>query len=591
MVLAEGLTVANEVEKQKLAEKHATRISCRYEAVQNGRVLVRYWPDIDDSIRQSALQYLNTYGSVLNDSAPSQIVVNPLVDQKTYTGTWRVMSNEDGRYRQQSEFSSGIVQTLVELGNGANFSYVSLRSCMSDEYTYSAPSQVYPIACPDDGPGYTYSASSALNPQTGLYEGTLQYKVLVPKWWRTVSQISQSQREVQVSYRNWPVQIEAHEAGIGGVYRASSSLGDGCVYNGELSYVYSDGRGIFWFKELNIAPLERRDALVYNDWPTQINAPDSPVGAVYDASSSLNSNGLYDGRLGYRRLKPFLMYYDDRGSAGSRRSRISYRSLAAPLLVPAVVANGGTYSASFSFEDGQVYNGDLIYDPGNLYQHFTFRRLRTISEEETETNYKRSPVMIEVPAGDFDAGVYSVSMQVDEDGLYSGPAVYQAARSVEDHYAFPLASGLYTYVWNGTDVTYDRIVALRNVVFASPYATAGGVPLWNPSISQQRSRRFPKLYDYTIALSPFLGRVSDVGDAWTTGHIYQGFTNDSGKNVYVYKKMTSSIQIAADFQAGWRTTPAPVYGHVVVGTDSGHYTDVQIGSRGRLIAITVMRQS
>jgi hypothetical protein len=99
--------------RQYLAESDAKLVSYNDNELLFRRQLVRNWPSERDKLIEEALTYLYQYGSAGN-TAVSQAVTNPVADRLTYTGTWRVVSNEKTSKDNEAQWPgiTGIIQTL-----------------------------------------------------------------------------------------------------------------------------------------------------------------------------------------------------------------------------------------------------------------------------------------------------------------------------------------------------------------------------------------------------------------------------------------------------------------------------------------------
>lgn len=78
----------NLIRKKIVPEKDAQWLHCEYSPKLGTRVLIRYWPEIADQLRQKTLDFLNTYGSAENLTA-NKIVTNPYAGNKEkFSGKW-----------------------------------------------------------------------------------------------------------------------------------------------------------------------------------------------------------------------------------------------------------------------------------------------------------------------------------------------------------------------------------------------------------------------------------------------------------------------------------------------------------------------
>lgn len=449
----------------------------------------------------------------------------------------------------------------------------ALSSTVGIEYT-AWPAQIEALPSLVGG---IYRANSTLG-QGKVYDGSLTYEALSPYAINGIRSQSPTQITVGIQYINWPNHIEAPTAGVGGLYRASSSLGQGKVYDGELTYQYSTGAGLFWHQRKD-AGTERSDALIYNDYPLPTAAPASPRGAIYSANTSLNDSGLYSGSLDYQRFNSAYFTTAISRNFTSETSETKYLNALSPVLPPASVPRGSLYRANFMYSDAQVYNGQLTYDNGGTPQEFMFVGRQEASIYSASFVYQNQDTKKDAPANGSNF-VYSANSSLGADGFYQNTVQYLGARSLEDGFTFPTRTGN-VYVWKGSDVPSATVSALYNDKAAVYLATAG----WDITIDRRRSSQFTDLYDYTVMARP-VQRQADLGDAWSTGSIYLNIgTNRDGKTILLYKRFTTSQSIADSF-----INTTSVSGYDKVPSESGHTTDVFPTGRGRFVAVLVLRQ-
>ncbi len=240
---------------------------------------------VEFASRNSSFQ---TETSALYHNSKVQIDAPPSASGGMYSAT--------NRLNQFYMYDSTLVYHASNLTGKALFS--TGRAGLEDSDTGIYKEWNVQTDAPVSGQGGLYQSSNRLT-DGGFYDSTLTYQSAREALVKFSSRRTSFRDETSALYHNSKVQIDAPAADAGGMYRATNQLNDFYMYDSTLIYQAGNLTGKVLFKASQNSGRIVSSAL-YRDWNEQIDAPVAGVAGMYEASNSLNDNGLYDSTLLYR---------------------------------------------------------------------------------------------------------------------------------------------------------------------------------------------------------------------------------------------------------------------------------------------------
>jgi len=406
--------MAYEQEKKFLADGDAKRVSYYCSPRTGGKRLVRRWTTTRKELMSSSLTYINTI----------MAVTNPQADGKEYPGEWRVISNT-GPEKKTDPNVQGITQTLAQ-GILDDYEWGSSESTLDDGYSYSYRDSAYLIQAKTPGQGEISQSSNTLNDKL-LYDADANITRSHPYNWNTHTTENAMGYADDIGYKNYLTRPEAPASTVQGtIYDARSSLNRDGTYDGSVGYGYSKPR--LW-EDVSKTVLAESYDRTYVNYRTRPTAPDTLVlGLIYDSKSTVNKDDTYNGNVSYQYAKP-AEWYDVVNTVMDEQTGYSYLNKRAQVVAPSGTALGFTYDAKSSLNKDGTYNGDIGvgYSKPIAWTDAT-QTVTGISSDNSYRNYRTKPTAPEAETIGF---VYDARMTLNRDGTYNGGIGYEYAKPAE----------------------------------------------------------------------------------------------------------------------------------------------------------------
>jgi len=293
--------------------------------------------------------------------------------------------------------------------------------------------------------GFIYDAKSTLV-KDGTYSGDVGYEYSLPVM-MTSAVHSTLSSGYSTDYLNYRTKPVAPSGTVQGfVYDAQSTLNKDGTYNGGVNYEYS--KPIMLADQTESALATSYD-LTYLSYRTRPTAPSTSVqGFIYDAKSTLNKDGTYSGGAGYECSKP-LTWTDVTSAALGTSYGYSYANSRVRPVAPAVAVQG------YVFDAKSTVNKDGTYSGGVGYEHSKTDQWADITEDALTIDYSISYLNSrERPTASASAAqgcVYDAKSTDNKDGTYNGGAGYSYSKPIE--IASQTLSGVYTAAY---EISYQN---------------------------------------------------------------------------------------------------------------------------------------
>jgi len=327
-----------------------------------------------------------------------------------------------GPEKKTNPGEQGITQTLAQ-GILDDFKWPSSVTTLDDGYSYSYRDYAYVIPAPTPVRGEVSQASNTLNDKL-LYDAEAGIIRSHPYRWDTLATDHAQGYSYDASYKNYHTRLTAPEfEGQGTVYDARSSMNRDGTYDGGVGYQYS--RPITWNDVVN-SIMGASYGVNYLNSRTRPEAPTTEVLAcVYDAKSTVNKDATYNGNVNYEYSKP-AEWYDRNNTVLDQKTAYSYLAHRTKPTAPADTAVGYVYDAKSALNKDGTYNGgiDEAYSKPARW-HDATQSITDVSADYSYLNYRTKPAAPEAETIGF---LYNAKSTLNRDGTYNGGVGYQYAK-------------------------------------------------------------------------------------------------------------------------------------------------------------------
>lgn len=400
--------MAYEQEKKFLAETEAIRVSYGANPHTGAIELVRRFTVSRSALQSSCLEYLNTI----------KHVNKPKADRCEYPGIFRVVRNTATFKKGMSEQEQGITQTLRLLGTG-DYAWLSGHTTLDESYSYAYRDKEAPIQAQTTEQGMTADAQNTLN-ENNLYDAEAKLTRSNPYQWTTRSTEGALGYGDDISYKNWRYQPQAPSGTVKGtVYDARSSLNRDGTYDGGVGSKTS--REAAWSETTSTILGDSVDN-TYLNYRVKPSAPAAlAVGYVYSPKFTLNADGTYTGGIGYEYSRP-AQWHDAVETVMDRKVGYTYRNQRTKPTAPANTALGYVYDARSTLNRDGTYDGETGYQYSKPAQWVDVTSTVTnIKADYSYLNQRAKPV---APSGTVVGCVYETKSTLNRDGTYNGGVGY-----------------------------------------------------------------------------------------------------------------------------------------------------------------------
>ncbi|MFA5187346.1 MAG: hypothetical protein WC551_12780 [Patescibacteria group bacterium] len=353
-------------------------------------------------------------------------VTNPQADTKVYPGVWRVIANQ-GPEKKTDPNVQGVTQTLFQGGTVDEVKWSSSESTLDDGYSYFYHNLSNPIQAATPVQGQVTEAKNTLNPETGYYDADAVIVNSHPYQWAThVAENALGTGDV-LGYKNFRTRPQAPASTVQGtIYDARSTLNRDGSYDGEVGYETS--------REKVKAGTVSETALAVGYEVAYQNSRTIPVtpagtvqGVVYDAKSTVNKDDTYTGGVGYEASKERMLPATVTETALSSNYDISYLNYRTRPVAPAGTIQGILYDAKSTLNKDDTYTGGVGYEASKprMLDGIVSETALAVGYEAAYVNYRTRPA---VPAGTVQGVIYDAKSTVNKDDTYAGGVGYEASK-------------------------------------------------------------------------------------------------------------------------------------------------------------------
>lgn len=400
--------MAYEQEKKFLDERDAIRVSYGANPHTGAIELVRRWTVSRAGLQSSCLAYLNGI----------KYVLNPMADKEKYTGLFRVVRHTATMKKGMPEQEQGVTQVLRLLGTG-DYEWLSSHTTLDESYSYAYRDKASPIQAQISEQGTITDAQNTLN-ENNLYDAEAKIQKSHPYQWTTYGAYNVLGYDRDLTYKNWHYQPDAPQVDVQGtIYDARSTLNRDGTYDGGVGSKTS--RPAQW-TEATETVTDQKVGYTYRNSRTKPTAPaGTAIGFIYDASSTLQSDGTYNGAAGYQYSKP-AQWVDVVRTLTNISAGYSYKNLREKPTAPAETAVGYVYDAKSMLNEDGTYNGNAGYDYSlPAAWHDVNRTTFGINTGYTYLNYRQRPTG---PEEMVVGCLFESKSTLNKDGTYNGNIGY-----------------------------------------------------------------------------------------------------------------------------------------------------------------------
>ena len=425
--------------------------------------VLRYWPEIRREDLDACMVFLKKYCSVKNYTAStaSQTVTDPVIELKNdRTGTYRqvwigLLKDQDGKL--------DLYQLLRAENAGWQMLFASERTAFESTDTRVYRRTSGKVDAPEHTQGSIYRTENTINEDDATYDAKLMYLLARAASVTFASERTAFRKEDAILYRNITTAVDAPEVTGSGMYRAQNAENDFGLYDSSLIYDCGTGAGEALFGAQR-SVLADEDRGIYRDRLTQVEAPVSGAGGIYEATNTLTDRGTYDSGLAYSTGKAASAIFASMRTAFKSRTTGIYLNRNDQIEAPAI-AGSGMYRADNSINRYGLYDSGLIYDCGTNAGQVEFAAMRGYLEDSDRAIYRDRTSKIDAPPAD-PGGIYEADNSLTDDGLYNSGLAYSTGKTRE-HALFTRRTA-----------TVDRLGHMyRNSagVIAAPGPVTGGI--------------------------------------------------------------------------------------------------------------------
>ncbi|MFA5107768.1 MAG: hypothetical protein WC497_05605, partial [Patescibacteria group bacterium] len=342
-------------------------------------------------------------------------VKDPIADKCVYPGIWRVFPNQAPQKKGFPEDQQGITQTLV-LSVDGDFKWSSEDSTLECMYSYAYQNKAVPIQAKVAVQGEVTEVQNTLNDQL-RYDSQTRITHSHPCQWVTHTAENALATTDDIGYKNSRYCPTAPASTVQGtVYDAKSTLNKDGSYDGNVDYETSKVRELTGTVSESALGVEYEVA--YVNGRTRPVVPSGTVqGVVYDAKSTVNKDDTYNGVVGYEASKQ-TGWSDVTEAILGTSSANSYLNYRTKPTAPSVAAVGFVYDAKLTINKDGTYSGGVGYEYSKPAQW----RDATNTTLDTKTGdfYLNQRAKPAAPSGTVQGTVYDARFTLNKDGTYSG---------------------------------------------------------------------------------------------------------------------------------------------------------------------------
>jgi hypothetical protein len=422
--------------------------------------------------------------------------------------------------------------------------------------------------------GFVYQSKSTLN-RDGTFNGDVGYDYSKPAEWsdRVETTLSTSVAHNYISVRAKPTAPAAPVQGF--LFDGKSTLNKDGTYNGQTGYQYS--KPDTWTDRTETA----LGSTVAHGYLNQRNRPTAPGAAVqgyiFDAKTTDNPDGTYNGNVGYQYSKPDA-WVDRTEDYLNQDIALSYLNYRTRPTAPSAPVLGALYGVKTNDNKDGTYSGDVKYsiskpivDPAQVSS-----ALMGAGYAIGYQNSRTKPV-VPVPVLGW---VYETKSTLAKDGSYNGETAYSYEPPVEAYVVWKsdgagITKGLRRYKnWHTLPSTIAELTYMTNNGVHLEYAKNGTM-------------------DVTVRIEE--RRVQTGGIPWWRGYSYShDYENRHGQRIYVHTLYTDYLGAVDDSDPAsaveWVQSDKYGTGCTVIGEDSGHQTGIIHLGGGKFRATRVERE-
>ena len=356
-----------------------------------------------------------------------KIVTNPqaIADGKSkpYPGVWRVLPFAASLPKGNKE-EQGITQTLVLAPGDGNMKWASMDSTLECMYSYAYRDQAAPIQVQKSVQGVVTEAQNTLNDKM-LYDAEASRLHSHPYQWPTHIAENALGEADNIGYKNYRTRPEAPASTVQGtVYDAKSTLNKDGGYDGDV--VYGTSKAKVLAGKVSESVLDVGYDVAYTNGRTRPAMPATTVqGLVYDAKSTVNKDDTYDGDVGYVASKP-VAWSDVTETATDTSASNSYHNYRTKPSAPSTAAVGFVYDAKLTINKDETYSGGVGYEYSKPVM------MSSVAEAALSTGYALDYLAYRerptAPASTVQGVFYDAKSTLNRDNTYGGGVNYDYSK-------------------------------------------------------------------------------------------------------------------------------------------------------------------
>lgn len=395
---------------------------------ETAAIRVAYWsnPQTGDAIltRRWTTSRVELQASCFDYLNTIKIVTNPKADGRSYPGTWRVVPNQGGKKRGLPEEEQGITQTLSKIVADGGMRWASMDSTLECMYSYSYRNMTAPVQTETAEQGVVTEARNTLNEQY-LYDAEARRMHSHPYLWPThVSENALSTGD-NLGYKNYRERPEAPASTVQGtIYDAKSTMNKDGSYDGDVAYETSK------VKLLTGAVAESYLTVGYEY--AYLNSRTRPVmpgslvqGVVYEAKSTVNKDNTYNGAVAYEASKP-AAWSDVTESVTGTECANSYLNYKTKPAAPTAEAIGFIYDAKLTMNKDGTYSGGVGYEYSKPAEWYDL--VQAALSASLNHSYLNQRDKVSAPTVTAQGFLYDAKSTLNKDGTYNGNVGYEYSK-------------------------------------------------------------------------------------------------------------------------------------------------------------------
>ena len=330
----------------------------------------------------------------------------------------RQSMNVDGTYDGAS--------TCGDFGSGLTIAFPSMQSKLlyhdDNLYFHSANK----LSAPNDAVGLIYVASNSIQ-EDGTYDGTIEARASISDIFSIKTRRSGFKQSDGIIYVNGSTIPNIPDVSGSGVYVLNVDENQDGTYNSRLMYTAGSNAGIVSFASQN-AVLQEEDSIIYKDAQNKADAASPSIGAVYSARNSITEDGTYDASLVYTQSKPGLYEFTSQHTPIFEEITQLYKNNLTPIGGASSV-QGKIYAVRQSMNVDGTYDGASTCRDFGSGLTIAFPSMQSKLLYHDDNLYFHSANKLFAP-NDAVGLIYVASNSIQEDGTYDG--TIEARASISD---------------------------------------------------------------------------------------------------------------------------------------------------------------